>query len=158
MAVYTKLNQEELNNILLNYKLGNLKKFEGIKEGIENTNYFIETEKGKYILTIYEKRVNKSDLPFFSKLMLETSKKNFICPKPISNKDNNYISDLNDKKLQLSPSQAEQILVDDNKLPIGFKVNFEEESPSLKNELISEENQRKIKSIISKNQVYYLLI
>ena len=65
-------------------------------------------------------------------------------------------SDLNDKKLQLTPSQAEQILVNENKLPIGFKVNFEEESPSLKNELISEENQRKIKSIISKNQVYYL--
>ena len=65
-------------------------------------------------------------------------------------------SDLNDKKLQLTPSQAEQILVDENKLPIGFKVNFEEESPSLKNELISEETQRKIKSIISKNQVYYL--
>lgn len=65
-------------------------------------------------------------------------------------------SDLIDKKLQLTPSQAEQILVDENKLPIGFKVNFEEESPSLKNELISEENQRKIKSIISKNQVYYL--
>ena len=65
-------------------------------------------------------------------------------------------SDLNDKKLQLTPSQSEQILVDDNKLPIGFKVNFEEENPSLKNELFSEETQRKIKSIISKNQVYYL--
>ena len=65
-------------------------------------------------------------------------------------------SDLKDKKLQLTPSQAEQILVDENKLPIGFKVNFEEESPSLKNELISEETQSKIKSIISKNQVYYL--
>ena len=65
-------------------------------------------------------------------------------------------SDLNDKKLQLTPSQTEQILVDDNKLPIGFKVNFEEKNPSLKNELFSEETQRKIKSIISKNQVYYL--
>ena len=65
-------------------------------------------------------------------------------------------SDLIDKKLQLTPSQAEQILVDENKLPIGFKLNFEEESPSLKNELISEETQSKIKSIISKNQVYYL--
>ena len=65
-------------------------------------------------------------------------------------------SDLNDKKLQLTPSQSEQILVDDNKLPIGFKVNFEEENQSLKNELFSEETQRKIKSIISKNQVYYL--
>ena len=80
MAIYTKLNKEQINNILLNYKLGNLKKFEGIKEGIENTNYFIETEKGKYILTIYEKR-NKEDLPFFSKLMVETSKKKFYLPK-----------------------------------------------------------------------------
>tara|TARA_A100001234_G_scaffold213398_1_gene215922 strand:+ start:601 stop:1347 length:747 start_codon:yes stop_codon:yes gene_type:complete len=65
-------------------------------------------------------------------------------------------SDLNDKKLQLTPSQAEQILVDENKLPIGFKVNFEEENPTLKNKFISEETQSKIKSIISKNQVYYL--
>ena len=65
-------------------------------------------------------------------------------------------SDLNDKKLQLTPSQAEQILVDENKLPIGFKVNFEEENPSLKYKFISEETQSKIKSIISKNQVYYL--
>ena len=65
-------------------------------------------------------------------------------------------SDLNDKKLQLTPSQAEQILVDENKLPIGFKMNFEEENPSLKNKFISEETQSKIKSIISKNQVYYL--
>ena len=65
-------------------------------------------------------------------------------------------SDLNDKKLQLTPSEAEQILVDENKLPIGFKVNFEEENPSLKNKFISEETQSKIKSIISKNQVYYL--
>ena len=65
-------------------------------------------------------------------------------------------SDLNDKKLQLTPSQAEQILVDENKLPIGFKVNFEEENQTLKNKFISEETQSKIKSIISKNQVYYL--
>ena len=65
-------------------------------------------------------------------------------------------SDLNDKKLQLTPSQAEQILVYENKLPIGYKMNFEEENPSLKNKFISEETQSKIKSIISKNQVYYL--
>ena len=65
-------------------------------------------------------------------------------------------SDLSDKKLQLTPSQTEQILVDENKLPIGFKVNFEEDNPSLKNKFISEETQSKIKSIISKNQVYYL--
>ena len=65
MAIYTKLDKEKISSILSNYKLGSIKKFEGIKEGIENTNYSLETEKGKYILTIYEKRVNKDDLPFF---------------------------------------------------------------------------------------------
>ena len=101
MAVYTKLEKKEINNILLNYKLGKLKKFEGIKEGIENTNYSIETEKGKYILTIYERRVKETDLPFFSNLMVELSKSGFICPKPIPNKDNDYISNLNNKKFMI---------------------------------------------------------
>ena len=49
MAVYTKLEEQGIENILSNYKLGKLKRFEGIKEGIENTNYSIETEKGRYI-------------------------------------------------------------------------------------------------------------
>ena len=65
MAVYTKLNKNQIDNIILKYDLGTVKKFEGIKEGIENTNYCLETDKGKFILTIYEKRVNNRDLPFF---------------------------------------------------------------------------------------------
>ena len=101
MAVYTKLDKEKIGFILSNYNLGNLKKFEGIKEGIENTNYSIETDKGKYILTIYEKRVNAHDLPFFSELMLGLSNKNFICPKPISNKNNVHISDFQNKKFMI---------------------------------------------------------
>ena len=101
MAIYTKLDKEQVISIISNYNLGKMKKFEGIKEGIENTNYLVETEKGKFILTIYEKRVNSDDLPFFSKLMLELSNKNFICPKPILNKNNKYISDLDAKKFML---------------------------------------------------------
>jgi len=101
MAIYTKLDKEKISSILLNYSLGNIKKFEGIKEGIENTNYLIETDKGKYILTVYEKRVNKDDLPFFSELMAELSKKKFICPKPIQNKNNKYISDFENKKFMI---------------------------------------------------------
>ncbi len=102
MAVYTKLDKEKISSILSNYDLGNLKKFEGIKEGIENTNYSIETDKDKYILTIYEKRVNEHDLPFFSELMLGLSDKSFICPKPISNKNNMYISDFQNKKFMIA--------------------------------------------------------
>ena len=101
MAVYTKLEKEEINNILLNYKIGKLKNFEGIKEGIENTNYFIETEKGKFILTIYERRVSDTDLPFFSNLMVELSKNGFICPKPLPNKNNKYISEIKNKKFMI---------------------------------------------------------
>ena len=101
MAVYTKLDKEKIDSILSNYNLGSIKKFEGIKEGIENTNYSIYTDEGKYILTIYEKRVNKNDLPFFSKLMLGLSKKSFICPEPVPNKNNEYISDFEDKKFMI---------------------------------------------------------
>ena len=101
MAIYTKLDKKKISSILSNYNLGNIKKFEGIKEGIENTNYSIETEKGKYILTIYEKRVSKGDLPFFSELMLRLSKKSFICPEPVPNKENKYISDFENKKFMI---------------------------------------------------------
>ena len=52
MAIYTKLSEEKVISIISNYNLGKMKKFEGIKEGIENTNYLVETDKGKFILTI----------------------------------------------------------------------------------------------------------
>ena len=66
MAVYTKLDQNKIEEILLNYNLGKLDSFKGIEEGIENTNYFLSINKKKFILTIYEKRVKSKDLPFFS--------------------------------------------------------------------------------------------
>ena len=60
MAVYTKLSEEELKKFFSKYNLGKLLDYKEIKEGIENTNYFIQTEKGKFILTLYEKRVEKT--------------------------------------------------------------------------------------------------
>ena len=65
MAVYTQLNQNKIEEILSNYDLGKLDSFKGIKEGIENTNYFLSVNKKKLILTVYEKRVKSEDLPFF---------------------------------------------------------------------------------------------
>ena len=65
MAVYTKLNQKKIEEILSNYSLGKLDSFKGIEEGIENTNYFLSVNKKKFILTIYEKRVNLLIFLFF---------------------------------------------------------------------------------------------
>ena len=75
MAVYTKLNKKDVEEILSNYNLGKLDEFKGIEEGIENTNYFLLVNKKKFILTIYEKRVKSKDLPFFSESAVQ------ICPK-----------------------------------------------------------------------------
>ena len=76
MAVYTKLSGEQLNDFFRKYNLGKLLNYKEIREGIENTNYFINTEKGKFILTLYKKRVDEKDLPFFISLMKNLFDKN----------------------------------------------------------------------------------
>jgi len=98
MAVYTKLSGTDLKKFFSKYNLGKLLNFKGIKDGIENTNYFIETEKGKFILTVYEKRVDEKDLPFFISLMKNLFDKNFLSPEPIINKNGNYITEIVQKK------------------------------------------------------------
>ena len=98
MAVYTKLSENDLNSFFLKYNLGKLLNYSEIKEGIENTNYFIKTEKGKFILTLYEKRVEEKDLPFFIGLMKNLHDKNFPSPNPIINRNGNYISEILNKK------------------------------------------------------------
>ena len=74
MAVYTYLNKKDIQEITRAFNLGKLIKYNGIKEGIENTNYFIQTNKKKVILTIFEKRVKVSDVPYFVKYMLALNK------------------------------------------------------------------------------------
>jgi homoserine kinase type II len=101
MAVYTKLNQSKIEQILSNYNLGKLESFKGIEEGIENTNYFLSVNNKKFILTIYEKRVKSEDLPFFSNLMSSLNKSNFKCPDPVPNKNNSTITNFDGKKLMI---------------------------------------------------------
>jgi homoserine kinase type II len=98
MAVYTKLSEKDLNEFFSKYDLGNILNYEGITEGIENTNYFIQTDKGKFILTLYEKRVDEKDLPFFISLMRNLFDNKFPSPEPIINKNGNYISQILKKK------------------------------------------------------------
>ena len=97
MAVYTKILKKNLEELISSYNIGNLTSFKGIEEGVENSNYRIKTSKGKYILTIFEKRVIKSELPFFIGLMNHLSKKRFKCPKPIKDRHGNYIRELKNK-------------------------------------------------------------
>ena len=87
MAIYTKVDTHEAKSILKNYNLGELKKIQGIKKGIENTNYLLITTTGKFILTLFEKRVQAKELPFFMNLMLSLNDRKILCPKPIKNKD-----------------------------------------------------------------------
>ena len=89
MAVYTKLSENNLIEFFLKYNLGKILNYKGIQEGIENTNYFVETDTGKFILTLYEKRVEEKDLPFFMSLMKNLFDSNFRAPKPIINKNGN---------------------------------------------------------------------
>ena len=101
MAIYTKCSEEDIKSILFNYSIGQLEKFEGIQEGIENTNYLVIVDKKTYILTIYEKRVKEEDLPFFSELMGSLNKSGFKCPVPILNKNNHSISEFKNKKFMI---------------------------------------------------------
>ena len=101
MAVYTKLDRNEINEIVLLYGLKNLQTFSPIEEGIENTNYIIIVDDIKYILTIFEKRVKEQDLPFFCELISKLNKFGFKCPRPLINNKNNPISDYKNKKLTI---------------------------------------------------------
>jgi homoserine kinase type II len=69
MAVYTDITDEELTALLADYELGQPLALKGVAEGVENSNFLLETEVGRYFLTVYEKRVNEADLPFFLGLM-----------------------------------------------------------------------------------------
>ncbi len=97
MAVYTKITFNELVNIISKYKIGKLIEFSGIKEGIENTNYFIKTTQGKFILTIFENRVKNEDIPFFVKVMQHLNDNNFPCPTPLENSNNIIIQSFKKK-------------------------------------------------------------
>ena len=87
MAVYTDVSFEELEVLLSGYDVGQPLSFKGIAEGVENSNFYLQTDRGSYFLTLYEKRVHESDLPFFLGLMEHLAKRGIACPQPIRRKD-----------------------------------------------------------------------
>jgi len=83
MAVYTEVNDDELAAFIAGYGLGELVSFKGIAEGVENTNYFVQTSRGPFILTLYERRTAREDLPFFLGLMEHLAARGLSCPTPV---------------------------------------------------------------------------
>ena len=87
MAVYTQVADDDLAAFLGAYDIGALVSYKGIAEGVENSNYFLQTERGSFILTLYEKRVDPADLPFFLGLMDHLAAQDIACPTPIHARD-----------------------------------------------------------------------
>ena len=94
MAVYTEVGDAELEAFLAQYDIGTAQSFKGIAEGVENTNYVLATDKGQYMVTLYEKRVDPKDLPFFLGLMDHLASRGIDCPRPIPGRDGNALRQL----------------------------------------------------------------
>ena len=87
MAVYTEVSDEALDTFLADYDIGRAVSCKGIAEGVENSNYLVQTETGPYILTLYEKRVDPDDLPFFLALLEHLAARGLPCPVPVHARD-----------------------------------------------------------------------
>ena len=94
MAVYTEVSDEELRDFLAQYELGEVTAFKGIAEGVENSNYLLRTTAGSFILTLYEKRVDPQELPYFLALMKHLSGKGIDCPVPLRGRDGEALRQL----------------------------------------------------------------
>jgi homoserine kinase type II len=97
MAVYTALSDAELAAFLADYDLGPLRSCEGIAEGVENSNFALATARGRYILTIFEKRTAEADLPFFMAVMARLAERGFPAPQPVPLRGGGYLTRVHDK-------------------------------------------------------------
>lgn len=87
MAVYTEVSDEALAGFLSDYDIGAMVAFRGIAEGVENSNFSLRTTAGDYILTLYEKRVDPAELPWFLGLMEHLATRGVVCPRPVHGRD-----------------------------------------------------------------------
>ena len=94
MAVYTDVAADELAEFLGHYDIGELLSYKGIAEGVENSNFLLHTTAGSFILTLYEKRVARDDLPFFLGLMTHLASHGIDCPQPLKNRSGEALSTL----------------------------------------------------------------
>ena len=94
MAVYTDVSEPQLAEFIGAYDIGELLSYKGIAEGVENSNFLLRTTAGTYILTLYEKRVNRSDLPFFVGLMEHLAERGLSCPLPVHTRAGESLGEL----------------------------------------------------------------
>ncbi|MCL4767955.1 MAG: homoserine kinase [Hyphomicrobiaceae bacterium] len=94
MAVYTEVADDDLARFIDSYGLGEVLSCKGIAEGVENTNFLVHTGHGRYILTLYEKRVRREDLPFFLGLMEHLAKAGISCPTPVRDRRGVILNEL----------------------------------------------------------------
>jgi homoserine kinase type II len=94
LAVYTDITEDDLKRFLSQYDVGELTSYKGIAEGVENSNFLLHTTRDPLILTLYEKRVEKSDLPFFLGLMQHLAARGLSCPLPLPRKDGALLGEL----------------------------------------------------------------
>lgn len=94
MAVYTEVPDDALEAFVAEYDIGRVRSCKGIAEGVENSNYLLQTDAGTFILTLYEKRVDPGDLPFFLGLMEHLAARGLVCPTPIIGRDGRPLRDL----------------------------------------------------------------
>ena len=120
MSVYTTVTRAQLTEWLKNYSLGDLQHMQGILSGIENTNYFVTTSRGKYVLTLFE-HMGVVELPYYAQLMAHLAARGFACPTPVANCHGEFIGELNGKPallvtclpgesvVHVSPAQCGQV-------------------------------------------------
>ena len=94
MAVYTDVSDEDLAAFVALYDIGDTLALKGIAEGVENSNFLLHTTSGYFILTLYEKRVNPADLPFFLELMRHLAARGISCPQPIAARSGAMLGEL----------------------------------------------------------------
>jgi len=100
LSVYTSISEAELSAWLGNYSVGKLVSCEPIKAGIENTNYFVTTTQGRYVLTLFE-RLPAEELPFYVNLMAHLARHGIPCPAPIADLSDHYLQRLKGKPAAL---------------------------------------------------------